>query len=58
MVVPTKVIYKDYFMKSFASSIKFKDYVKQLFSEFNDVNIEKTLTLFDKDFIKSHNSSL
>ena len=58
MVVPTKVIYKDYFMKSFASTIKFKDYVKQLFSEFNDVNIEKTLTLWAKDFIKSHNSSL
>ena len=50
--------YRDHFIKTFTANQKIKDYVKNVYSKLNDQNIEKTLTLWTKDFIKGHNSYL
>ena len=50
--------YRDHFIKSFTANKKIKDYITSIYSKLTDQNIEKTLTLWTKDFIKGHNSYL
>lgn len=58
MPSPPTLMYRDYFIKSYRLTTTIKDHIKRTYNEITDRNVEKTLTIWSKDFIKSHHSSL